>query len=120
MKTIAALAIFGVVSLAGSVEAANLAVIKNPPTILNLAVLLLALAGVIIGLQLLGVLKGGFLSRAWQIFVAGFGILVLAQVAVLLQTFEIVTLPAWVAPSLMVLFAGVFFYGIFETKRVLD
>lgn len=120
MKTITALACLGVISLAGSAEAANLAVIKNPPTILNLAVLLLALAGMIIGLQLLGVLKGGYLSRAWQIFVAGFGVLVLAQVAVLLQTFEIVSLPTWVAPSLTALFAGVFFYGIFETKRILD
>ncbi len=103
----------------GSAEAANFAVISSPPTILNLAVLLLGLAGAVIGMQLLSVVRGGFLFRAWQIFVAGFVVLILAQIAVLLSTFEIASLPTWVAPSLMVLWAGIFLYGIFETKRVL-
>lgn len=105
--------------LAADANAANLAVITSPPTLLNLVILLLACAGVIIGLQLLGVLKGGYLSRAWQIFVAGFGVLALCQVTILLQTFEIVALPAWVSPALAVIWAGVFFYGVFETRRVL-
>jgi len=108
-----------VLGSAGRTEAANFAVITAPPTILNLAVLLLAFAGIVVGLQLLGIVRGGFLSRAWQIMVAGFAVLALAQLSILLQTFEIVSLPSWVAPSLMVLWAGVFFYGLFETKRIL-
>jgi len=105
--------------LATDANAANLAVITSPPTLLNLVILLLACAGIVLGLQLLGVLKGGYLSRAWQIFVAGFGVLALCQVTILLQTFEIVALPTWVSPALAVIWAGVFFYGVFETRRVL-
>lgn len=108
-----------VMGLADRTEAANFAVITAPPTILNLGVLILALAAVVIGMQLLGVVKGGLLSRPWQIMVGGFVVLALGQTATLLQTFEIVLLPTWVAPSLMVLWAGVFFYGLFETKRTL-
>ena len=108
-----------VLGLAGRTEAANFAVITAPPTLLNLGVLALALAAIVIGMQLLGTVRGGMLSRPWQIMVAGFVVLALGQVATLLQTFEIVILPAWVAPSLMVLWAGVFFYALFETKRTL-
>jgi len=108
-----------VLGLAGRTEAANFAVITAPPTLLNLGVLVLSMAAVVIGLQLLGVVRGGLLSRPWQIMVGGFVVLALGQIVTLLQTFEIVTLPIWVAPSLMVVWAGVFFYGLFETKRAL-
>ena len=119
MRTTMALTCLIVLGLADRTEAANFAVITAPPTILNLCVLALSLAGIVIGLQLLGVIRGGLLSRPWQIMVAGFAVLALGQITTLLQTFEIVVLPTWAAPSLMVLWAGVFFYGLFETKRAL-
>jgi hypothetical protein len=108
-----------VLGLAGRTEATNFAVITAPPTLLNLGVLVLSLAALVIGVQLLGAVRGGMLSRPWQIMVGGFALLALSQIATLLQTFEIVLMPAWVAPSIMVLWAGVFFYGLFETKRTL-
>jgi hypothetical protein len=119
MKRIVILALAGSVLVSGNAHAANLAVITSPPTILNLVIFLLACAGAVVGLQLLGVLKGGQLSKAWQIFVAGFAILALCQVSILLQTFEVLALPVWVSPALAVIWAGVFFYGVFETRRVL-
>jgi hypothetical protein len=112
-------AVTGLAFAGSDAHAANLAVATNPPTILNMAVLLIACAGLIVGVQLLGVLKGGQLSRAWQIFVAGFGVLALCQISILLQTFEILSMPVWVSPALAVLWAGVFFYAVFETRRVL-
>ena len=108
-----------VFGLAGRTEAANFAVITAPPTLLNMGTLALSLAAVVIGMQLLSAVRGGMLCRPWQIMVGGFVVLALSQVATLLQTFEIVVLPIWVAPSLMVVWAGVFFYGLFETKRAL-
>ena len=108
-----------VLGLAGRTEAANFAVITAPPTLLNLGVLVLSMGAVVIGLQLLGVVRGGLLSRPWQIMVGGFVVLALGQIATLVQTFEIIALPIWVVPGFMVLWAGVFFYGLFETKRAL-
>jgi len=119
MKPTVFLSLALTLGLTGNAQAANFAVITAPPTILNLLVLGLGIAGIAIGFQVLNVLKGGYLSRAWQIFVAGFVVLVFSQIAVLLPTFEIVNLPNWVAPGLTVLWVGTLFYGIFETKRVL-
>jgi hypothetical protein len=119
MKPTVFLSLVLTVGLTGDAQAANFAVITAPPTILNLLVLVLGVAGVAIGFQVLNVLKGGYLSRAWQIFIAGFAVLVLGQISVLLPTFEIVNLPNWVAPGLTVVWVGTLFYGVFETKRVL-
>ena len=119
MKRIAVLTAVSSIALTGSAHAANFAVLTSPPTIMNLVVTLLGLAGVVIGVQLIQTTRGGLLGKAWQIFVAGFVVLVLGQVAILLQTFEIAQLPNWVAPGLTVLWAGIFFYGAFETKRIL-
>ena len=106
--------------IAGRAEAANLAVITQPPTILNLAVFLVAGAAVVICLQVWSVVKGGYLSRSWQLFGAGFALLLISQLSVLLQTFEIVVLPVWVTPTLLALMAALFCYGAFETRRVLS
>ena len=103
----------------GEAEAANLAVITSPPTILNLLTFLLALAAVTVCLRVLAALKGGYLSKSWQLLVAGFGLLGLSQLSSLLQAFEIISLPVWVAPFLMGLWVGTFFYAVFEAKRVL-
>ncbi len=108
-----------IVALSGRAEAANLAVITSPPTILNTLILLLACAAVAVCIRIMAAVKGGYLSKAWQVFVIGFVVLAISQIASLLQTFEVVALPGWVTPALMVLWAGIFFYGVFETKRIL-
>jgi len=119
MKPFIATTFVLVIGFGNRAEAANLAVITSPPTILNLGTLLLALAAVVVGFQLLQAVRGGSLSRPWQIFIGGFAVLSLSQLSMLLQSFEIVSLPVWVTPALMILCAGIFFYGLFETKRVL-
>ena len=109
----------GLVVLGSDARAVSLAVITSPPTLLNVVILGLACAAVVVGVQLLGIVKGGALSRPWQILVAGFGVLALCQISILLQTFEIVALPSWISPTLAVIWAGAFFYGVFETRKVL-
>lgn len=118
MRTLA-ISIFAAVTLSGNAHAANFAVITRPPTIMNLVVMLLGVAGIVISFQLMKSLRGGIMVKAWQVFVAGFAVLVLGQISILLQVFEVATLPNWVSPGLMVVWAGTFFYGAFEVKRVL-
>jgi len=100
-------------------EAANVAVIATAPGILNVMILAVACAGMAIGFQVLSVVKGGRLSRSWQLFVAGFGVLILAQILVLIHCMEVLSLPGWAVPALLVLMSGIFAYGVFLTKRVL-
>jgi len=103
----------------GDAQAANLAVITSPPTIFDLVVLLLAFAAIAVAYQLLGSLRGGYLSKSWQLFIGGFGVLALSQIAKLLHTFEIISLPVWIAPMLLLCGVGVLFLGVFQTKRIL-
>ena len=101
-------------------QAANLAVITSPPTILNILVLLFAFACFFICFQVLNLVRGGQLSRSWLLFTSGFGLLALCQIANLLNTFEIFAVPNLAIPVLMTLMVGLFLYGMYETKRVLS
>ena len=91
-------------------EAANLAVITSPPTILNILVFLFACACLFLCSQVLGLVKGGQLSKSWQMFLLGFTLLALSQIAGLLNTFEVLAVPGFVVPIMMVLMVGLFLY----------
>ena len=104
----------------GPAEAANLAVITSPPTLLNVLILAAAVACAAAAVKVLSLVRGGLLSKSWQFFVAGFGVLGLCQLIRLGAAFELITLPAFVVPSLSVVMAGLFLTGIIETKRALS
>jgi len=105
--------------LSGSAKAANFAVITSPPTILNILVLLAAIGCVVIGLKVVELVRGGQLSKVWQVFIGAFVVLILAEGVRLAATFELIALPDLVTPAMMVVSIGLFLYGLLETKRVL-
>ncbi|MEA3297110.1 MAG: hypothetical protein U9R56_04535 [candidate division Zixibacteria bacterium] len=117
-KTIALAAGF---LLAGtsSVHAANFAVIKSPPTILNFVILVFAISCLVGSFKVTELLRGGFLSKSWFFFAAGFAALALGQLMALLDAFEIVGVPAFLIPALLALMVGFFTCGVLETKRTL-
>jgi hypothetical protein len=102
-----------------SVNAANIAVITSPPNLLNLVVLIIAVVGIVASLKVLALVRGGVLGKSWQLFIAAFGALALAQLLFLLNTMEMLALPAFAVPALVVVATGLFLYGIWETRRVL-
>jgi len=120
MKKILGLSAVCVLAASGDVWAANFAVIVNPPTLLKFVVLGVAIGCLVGSVKLLSVLKGGLLFKGWQLFVFGFAVLAICQLAGLLSDFEIFDLPEYVAPSLTVVVSGLFLYGILQTKRTLD
>ena len=119
MKKIILTVVFLMAATANA-QAANLAVITSPPTILNILVLLFACACLFLCSQVLGLVKGGQLSKIWQMFLLGFTLLAFSQIASLLHTFEILAVPGFVVPVLMALMVGLFMYGMYETKRILS
>ena len=119
MKKTLALGIISL-GLAGKVEAANLAVITHPPTLLNVFILVFAVACVVGAGRVLTLVRGGHLSKSWQLFTAGFAILVLCELAILGNAFELIMLPSFVVPGGLAVMCGLFLYGIVETKRVLS
>jgi hypothetical protein len=105
---------------AGESQAANLAVITSPPTIMNILVLFFAGGCLALCFQLLSLVRGGLFGKIWQWFTIGFALLALSQIAALLSVFEVVAMPGFMVPALLVLMAGIFLYGILEAKRVLS
>ncbi len=104
---------------AGSAQAANFAVITSPPTLMNFLILIAAVVCMAGSLKVVELIRGGMLSKSWQLFLGGFAVLTLAQLATLLNALEIVSLPSFVVPTLLILMAGLFLYGVYEAKRTL-
>ena len=120
MKRILSIAISLVVVTGATVQAANFAVITSPPTLLNALILLIAIACAIGSIKIFELVRGGQMSKSWQILIIGFIIFAASQIVSLCVTFEIIGLPAYVVPALVVVALGLFLYGIFETRRVLS
>lgn len=105
--------------LSPAANAANLAVITHPPNIFSLLVLIVAVAGLIGAFKVSELVRGGLMSKSWQMFIVGFVVLALAQVASLLHAFEILALPSFVVPAMLVVMVGLFTYGVYEARRTL-
>ncbi len=120
MKRVLALTML--LSIAGSSQAmaANLGVITSPPTLLNVVVFGMVIGCAVGSFKILSLLKGGFLFKSWQIFLCSFIVLALSEVGILLSDFQVVALPKFAVPALLILAVGLFLFGIFETKKVLD
>jgi hypothetical protein len=100
-------------------HAAKFAVITAPPTMLSAAILIFAAVGLVWSYKVVDLVRGGLFSKCWQMFVGGFLALALAQAVALLRAFEIVALPSFIVPALLVLMALLFMYGVFEARRTL-
>jgi hypothetical protein len=118
------IALCGLITLvAGSLGAQDTAApvaLAIPPLPFTLLILAAACACAVFCIQVFMVVRGGQLSRAWLIFGGGFVILALSQIAVLLSGFGVLSLNRFIVPGLLVVMTGLFFYGLYETKRVLS
>ena len=120
MKKIIATTMFGSFLLSSNAQAANFAVITSPPTILSLVVLIVAIGCLYGVVKVLSLLKGGYLSKSWQLFMSSFIVLALSQVVNLMNDFELLAVPSFLVPALLLVTSGLFLYGIFETKQTLE
>jgi hypothetical protein len=104
---------------AASANAGEVAVIANPPTFITTLIFLGACACIAVCFQVLLLVRGGQLSRSWQLFLAGFAVLALSQLGIILHNLGAISMPNWLSPTLLVLMSATFLYGLYETKRIL-
>lgn len=95
------------------------AVNSTPPILLTIAVLASAIACVVFCAQVLMLVRGGQLSRSWLVFMAGFGVLAMSQIVVILTGFGVIPSSRYLMPVLLILMSSLFAYGLYDTKRVL-
>ena len=107
-------------ALGSDVQATNLAVIASPPTMFSLFVLIVAGACLFGSFQVMGQVKGGYLSRSWQMFFLGFALLAISQLASIFSAMEFFSLPDIFTPLMLLLMSGLFAFGVFSARKTLS
>lgn len=102
-----------------SAHAANMAMIVSPPTLFSFFVMIIAGFCLFGSFQVWNQVKGGLLSRSWQMFLIGFVILAVSQFLNVLSSVEIIGLPSFIVPLLLTMMAGVFMYGVYNARKTL-
>lgn len=101
-------------------HAANFAVITQPPTMISAVVFLVGIGCLVGSVKILSLVRGGLLFKSWQLFLAAFVFLIFSQVVNLVHDFEILLVPTFTVPALLLLAIGLFLVGVFETKKTLE
>ena len=109
-----------VLTMSTSAHAANLAMIASPPTMFSFFVLVIAGFCLFVSFQVWNQVKGGLLSRSWQMFLLGFVLLAVSQLFNVLTSIELMAPPGYVVPGLLTLMAGAFLYGAYNTRKTLS
>lgn len=120
MKKIFTTVILSSLTLSANANAANFAVITAPSTILSILIFIVSLGCLYGVVKVLSILKGGYLSKSWQLFLSSFIVLALSQIVNLINQFELITVPSFLVPALLVITTGLFLFAIFETKQTLE
>jgi lysylphosphatidylglycerol synthetase-like protein (DUF2156 family) len=93
--------------------------IYEPVSIVTLIVLLCSILCLIWAFKVLSLVRGGLLSKSWQMFVLGFGFLLLAQIVSLGQQIAIISLPGFVVTTFYLLMSVTWLLGLYQTRRIL-
>lgn len=93
--------------------------IYEPVSIVTLIVLLLSALCLIWAFKVLSLVRGGLLSKSWQMFVLGFGFLLLAQIVTLGQQVALINLPGFVVTAFYLLMSVTWLMGLYQTRRIL-
>lgn len=93
--------------------------IYEPVSIVTLIVLLCSALCLIWAFKVLSLVRGGLLSKSWQMFVLGFGFLLLAQIVTLGQQVALINLPGFVVTAFYLLMSVTWLMGLYQTRRIL-
>ena len=111
---------FLVLATGSRAEAANLAVITTPPTMLSIVILVFGIVCAGGAFRVLSAVRGGQMSRCWNFFVAAFGVLVVTQLLSVLGAIEVFALPGFLMPACLAAMTGLFLLGVLEAKKTLS
>lgn len=90
------------------------------PVALNLFIMAGAVACLVIAVRLFMLVKGGALARGWQLLVVSFVTLTGAQFIILADSLGIFAIPFDVAGVLYLATVVLWFFGLVQTRKVLE
>lgn len=87
--------------------------------ILNVVLLMCAVICLIWSLKILSLVRGGLMSRSWQMFTIGFCFLTLAQLIIIGEKANLFFVPGYVTTALYVLMVTTWLIGVYQTRKAL-
>ncbi|MBN2226431.1 MAG: hypothetical protein JW763_03620 [candidate division Zixibacteria bacterium] len=108
--------LFGAQPARAAIDTAEL---YTTASIFNLILLLCAIVCLIWSLKIMSLVRGGVLSRTWQMFGLGFGFLMLAQLLILGGRVNAFQLPGFVTTAFYVMMAITWLVGLYQTRKIL-
>jgi hypothetical protein len=87
--------------------------------IFNIVLLLCAIICLIWSLKILSLVRGGLISKSWQMFVLGFCFLILAQLLAVGEKAGLFVLPVYIGTVLYLMMAMTWLAGLYQTRKVL-
>ncbi|UCD95140.1 MAG: hypothetical protein JSU69_03570 [Candidatus Zixiibacteriota bacterium] len=99
-----------------SFEAGNM---FSTSAIFNTVLLICAVICLIWSLKILSLVRGGLISRSWQMFALGFSFLTLAQMMVVAESAGVFAVPTYVTTVLYLMMTFTWLVGLYQTRKVL-
>ncbi len=70
-------------------------------------------------MNIMSLVRGGLMSKSWQMFTLGFLFLILARIVIISATINLFVVPEYVSTLLYLFMTITWLIGIFQTKRIL-
>jgi hypothetical protein len=87
--------------------------------VVNLVILVGAVASLTVAFRLLGLVKGGALARGWQLWVISFGVLTFGQIIVLAEKLHLLAISFDLTGLCYLATVALWFFGLVQTRKVL-
>jgi len=85
----------------------------------NLALLLAVVICLAGSIKIMSLVKGGLMSKSWQMFTLGLVFLIIARILIVFDSIRIFASPELVVTALYLLMTITWLVGIYQTKRIL-
>lgn len=105
--------------LSNDAMASNAAGIGQIPVLLNIVILVAAIASLFVAIRLLSLVKGGALAKGWQMWVISFLTLAFAQVVILAEKLDLFALSFDIAGLFYLVTVVLWLLGLMQTRRIL-
>ncbi len=87
--------------------------------IADMALLLCIIICLLWSMKIMSLVRGGLMSKSWQMFTLGFIFLILARLLILGISLGLFAVPEYASTVLYLLMVVTWLIGIFQTKRIL-
>jgi len=99
--------------------AVNIDALLSTAGIVDMVLLLCIIICLFWSMNIMSLVRGGLMSKSWQMFTLGFLFLILARIVIISATINLFVVPDYVATILYLFMTITWLIGIFQTKRIL-